>query len=208
MKNLIIIGAGGAGRETLDIALELSNIKSFKVLGFLDDFHKTGSLINDYPILGKISDWEPKKKEVFVCAIGDIEKRKAIIKLFENKNAKFINLIHPTAIISIYAKIGTGNIIFPYVWISANTIIGDYVFINSRVSIGHDAQIGNFCVISSFCDVTGYVVLEDSVFLGSHVSIAPKIKICQYSFIAIGSIVLKNTSKGSRVIGYPAKKYN
>jgi sugar O-acyltransferase (sialic acid O-acetyltransferase NeuD family) len=208
MKKLLIIGAGGAGRETLDLALEICHLEKFIIWGFLDDYYEIGTLINGYPVLGKIIDWKPFNDHVFVCALGNVEARTKIIKLFESNNAIFINLIHPTATISKSAKIGIGNIIYPYVWISSNTVIGNHVFINSRVSIGHDAHIGDLCVISGFCDITGHVVLDHSVFLGSHVSIAPKTKISNNSFIAMGSIVITNISSGSRVMGYPAKKYN
>ena len=75
-------------------------------------------------------------------------------------------------------------------------------------TLGHDSKIGNNIVISSFCDITGYVEIGDETFLGSHVSIHPKIKIGNECQIGIGSIVINNVKSGKKVFGYPAKKFD
>lgn len=207
-KNLIIIGAGGAGRETVQIAIDINKSKktNWELLGFLDDteFNKK-KMVMGLPVIGKIEGWKPKKNEVYICSIADTSLRKSIIEDLEMKGAEFINLIHPSVIISEYCNYSKGLIVYPNTVISVNTEIGKHVIINMHNSIGHDSKIGEYSVLSSFCDVTGYVNIGNSVFLGSHVTIAPKLKIGDNSVVGIGSVVTNSVKNERKVFGNPAR---
>ena len=55
MLDLVIIGAGGVGREMLSLVEEINlNSFTYNCLGFLDDQKPIGTLVNDKPILGTI----------------------------------------------------------------------------------------------------------------------------------------------------------
>ena len=90
--------------------------------------------------------------------------------------------------------------LYPNSLISVNTRVGDFITLLSS-AIGHDAVIGNYSTISSYCDITGGVKLGERVFLGSHVSIVPKRKIGDDAYVAAGSIVISNIKSGTRVFG-------
>lgn len=211
IKKVYILGAGGAGREAADIFFRMihhSNL-NYELAGFLDDEEALNDKnVNGIKVLGSINERVPKEDELFVCAISNIMIRKKIIESYQIKNAKFLNLVDPSSIISSSAVIGEGNIIYPNTVISSNVSVGDHVIINMHSTLGHDAKIGNNVVISSFCDITGYVEIGNETFLGSHVSIHPKIKIGNECQIGIGSIVINNVKNGKKVFGYPAKKFD
>jgi sugar O-acyltransferase (sialic acid O-acetyltransferase NeuD family) len=207
-KKLIIIGAGGAGREAADIffRLKMQSNLNIELIGYLDDNQNLlGREINSVKVIGS-NAWIPNEDEYFVCAIANRTIRKKIIDNFQIKNANFINLIDPSSIISNSATIGIGNIIYPYTIISSNVNVGNYNIINMHSILGHDAKIGDNNIISSFCDVTGFAEIGNSTFLGSHVSVHPKIKIGSECQIGIGSIVITDVKDGKKVFGYPAKK--
>ena len=68
MKNtlkIVIIGAGGFGKEVLSTILECNKTeKQFDVLGFIDDNESLkNSSINNFPVLGNI-DWFLNSEEV------------------------------------------------------------------------------------------------------------------------------------------------
>ena len=210
-KKLIIIGAGGAGREIAQIAYDISSTKQmdWSLYGFIDDSYIfTGENILNIPVLGNIENWIPKNDEVFICSIAKIDSRKKIIENLEKKGATFINLIHPTAIVSEFAIFEKGLVVYPFTVISTNVKIGKHVMLNMHNSIGHDAKIGNFSVLSSFCDVTGYVSIGESVFLGSHVTIAPNLQIGNNAIVGIGSVVVNSVKNGKKVFGNPSKSLN
>jgi NDP-sugar pyrophosphorylase family protein len=150
-KHLIIIGAGGAGREAVDIFFRMKNKSNIDLdlLGFLDDnISIIGVEINSVKVISSIKNWMPKENEYFVCAIANRSIRKKIIDDLTIKKAKFINLIDPSSIISKFATIGIGNIIYPNTIISSNVIVGNHVIINMNTVLGHDAKIGDNTIIS------------------------------------------------------------
>jgi sugar O-acyltransferase (sialic acid O-acetyltransferase NeuD family) len=207
-KKLILLGAGGAGREVLQIAKDIYKIEKndWILHGFLDDAPDyQNKNIDGLYVIGKINEWVPKLDEIFVCSIANIAIRKEVISDYKKKGASFISLIHPTALINETAVFGEGLIMYPNSVLSSNVMLGSHVFINFNTTIGHDAKIGKNSVISSHCDVTGNVDVGECVFLGSHVTIVPNVKIGKNSIIGIGSVVVNNIKDNMKVFGNPAK---
>jgi sugar O-acyltransferase (sialic acid O-acetyltransferase NeuD family) len=122
------------------------------------------------------------------------------------KGAQFFTLIHPTAIVGENVKIGRGVLICPYSVLTVDLTVGDFVTINLLCTIGHDAEIGDFSTLSCHCDVTGGVVLEAEVFMGSRSSILPKVRVGRGAVVGAGSVVLRKVAPGSVVFGVPAKR--
>ena len=207
-KNLLIIGAGGFGREVLQWVKDINKIKpTWNIIGFIDDNLSALEKIEcDYKVVGTIKDWKPKENERFVMAIAHPKTKQEIARNLKNKGAIFTSLIHPTASISDMAQIGEGLVMYPHSLITVNTKIGDFVTILSFNEVGHDAVIGNYCTISSYCDITGGVKLGDRVFLGSHATIIPQRKVGNDVYIGAGSVVISNLKSSIHVFGNPAVK--
>ena len=208
MNDLLIIGAGGFGREVLQWVKDINKIKpTWNIVGFIDDnVNALEKLECDYKVVGTIKDWEPKENERFIMAIAHPKTKQEIAKSMKSKGAIFTSLIHPTAFISDVAKIGEGLVMYPHSLITVNTKIGDFVTMLSFDEVGHDAVIGNYCTISSYCDITGGVKLGERVFLGSHTTIIPKRRIGDDVYIGAGSVVISNLKSSIHVFGNPAVK--
>lgn len=207
-RKLIIAGAGGCGREVAQIAIDMQNMNTvdWELYGFIDDnLQALKNITCNTPLLGSIQEWMPKADEVFVCAIGSPILREKLTTLLEIKGARFTNIIHPTVVIASSAKYEQGLVVYPFTCISVNAIIGKHVIINMHNAIGHDAHISDYSVLSSFCDVTGYVELGTKVFLASHVTIAPGLKIGDNANVGLGSVVVASIKAGKCVFGNPAK---
>ena len=76
---------------------------------------------------------------------------------------------------TLYLGLAACGVLYPNCALSNNVKIKSHVSINLSCSIGHDAVIGEFSVLSSHCDVTGGVIIGDAVMLGSRVSIIPRV---------------------------------
>lgn len=209
MKKLIIVGAGGCGREVLQWALSSpKNNRDWVVAGFIDDSEDPlKGKICEHKVLGRIIDWEPKPDELFVCAIGDPSARRMLVERLQGRGAMFESIIHPTSIVVPTATVGKGVIIYPYTVVSDNAVVGDHVIINMHNTIGHDAQIGSYSTLSSFCDIMGNVKVGNSVFAGSSVKIIPRLTVGDGAFLCAGSVVMSHIKEGTKVMGYPARKY-
>ena len=207
MKKIIIVGAGGFGRELLQWIKDInSRQQRWEILGFIDDnLQALNDIECDFPIIGSIQNWTPKQDELFACAIANPKIKEKIVNLLSDKGAIFQSIIHPSAIIGELNRIGQGFVAYPGACVTANVCIGDFVtLLNS--SIGHDAVIGDFSTISSFCDITGGVKIGKGAFLGSHATIIPQKKIGDHAYIGAGSVVISNIKENMKVMGNPAKK--
>lgn len=208
LKNLIIVGASGFGREVLVWANDtLSGQPDWAIGGFLDaNPMALGELTLSARVVGDPDTYRPTPNDRFVCAIGDPLRRLSICRSMENRGATFTTLIHPTAVVGQRCRIGKGSIVCPGVVITADATVGDHVIVNVHSSIGHNAIVGDGCTLSGHCDVTGYARLGEGVFLGSHAAVLPSIRVGDYARIGAGSVALRNVPSGVTVMGVPAKR--
>lgn len=209
MKDLILIGASGYGREINDM-IERINEKepTYNLLGFIDDNSELwGTVINGVEVLGGLDYVKENFQNKAVCAAITIAsanvKRKIVKELDEY--VSWENIIDPTAIISKYCEIGQGNLIGPFTQIGPNSKVGDFCSIVYCCSIGHDAILEDYVSAMDYCDITGYDYLEEGVYLGSSVAILPSIRICKDTTIGGGGVVVKDILAQGTYIGVPVK---
>jgi sugar O-acyltransferase (sialic acid O-acetyltransferase NeuD family) len=211
-KKLIIIGAGGFGREILAWAEDAQNASDkagddWEVYGFLDGNQEALSGFDiDLPIVGDPATHQPTSDERFVCAIGDPQTKLDVCRALVARGAQFINLIHPTALIGPRCEFGVGTILCPFAAITVDAHLGNFVTLNLRAGIGHDVQVGDGTTLNAFCDVTGGAKLGEGVFLGSHAVVAPRVSVGNYARVGAGSVVVRRVKPNSSVMGVPAKR--
>lgn len=115
MKRLIILGAGGCGREVLQWALDMNEkMHRWDFMGFLEkDKGALDGKNSSAEIIGNDDDYEIHENDEFICTVGNSVLREKIINKMERRGAKFINLIHPTSIIAHSVKLGEGGNCLP-----------------------------------------------------------------------------------------------
>lgn len=207
MKKILIIGAGGLGREAWNYLAQHPECgRSWQIAGFLDD--NAGALEKfDYPVKvqGSISEYLPKDDELLVCALGSPEIKQQVCNKLLARGAAFKTFVHHTALVGRNVILGRGCFLAAHVVITGDARLGDFVTLNCHSTCGHDVTVGDFTTLSSYCDLTGGVELGEKVFLGSHASIVPKRKIGDGAFIGAGSVVVTHLKPGKKVFGVPAK---
>ncbi len=214
-QRLVIVGAGDFAREVLWIAQEIQAAVDvpWAPAGFLDDnVDGARERLKGYgvslPVLGAISSYEPQANDVFACAIAAPRPKLAICEALQARGARFVNLLHPTAVVAPGSRIGVGIVAYRYATVSVNVTVGNFVVLNMFSSIGHDAVLGDGCTLSSHVDITGHVRVGRGVFLGSHASVLPKAKIGNFATVGAGSVVLRSVKEETSVIGVPAKRFD
>ena len=149
MKHLIILGAGGMGRQVFSFAKSCNGFgKDYDIKGFLDDDPNAMKCFPGYPpVLGTVDGYPIEEDDVFFNSIGDIQAKKQCIQKILFKGGDFLTLIHPTAQVSPDTKIGRGCMLGSYVGIGVETTIGDFCLLQSKCTIGHDVVVGDFARI-------------------------------------------------------------
>jgi sugar O-acyltransferase (sialic acid O-acetyltransferase NeuD family) len=207
MKELVIVGAGGFGREVLEWADGMAACgRDWTIKGYLDDFpadRLKGTI--SVPVLGTPDQYEPQDGDIFVCAVGNPRMRKRLQSLLTARGAVFVSLVHPTAIVCKTAVLGHGVIVCPYALVSADATVGDGSVVYYHSSVDHDARVESWVQISGHCDIAGAAKIGAEVFLGSHSVVLPGVTVGGGAIVGAGAIVAEDVAAGNTVVGVPAR---
>lgn len=208
MDKIIVIGASGHGKVIVE-AIELEN--KYTVHGFVDSFKQEGENILGYEVLGTESIIPELVKQGVtkgVIAIGDnwircqmYEKIKSLSPDFE-----FVSVIHPSAIISNYVKIGIGSVVLPSGKINTDAIIGDFCIVNTNANLGHDSIMHNFSSLAPSTTTGGNVTIGAFSAISIGANINQNITIGQHTVIGTGSAVTRHIGDYKVAYGVPAKE--
>jgi sugar O-acyltransferase (sialic acid O-acetyltransferase NeuD family) len=202
-KRLMIIGAGGHGKVVADIAMKMS---LWSDIAFLDD-NATVKSNSGFPILGRIAQaLDFKDNTDFFIAIGNNAMRRKLQEWLESHRCSFVNLIHPTAVIAPDVEIGLGTSIMANVVINSATVIKKGCIINTSSSIEHDNTVGEFVHVSPGVRTAGGVVLGDDVWLGIGSIVSNNVKICNYTIVGAGAVVIHDLVESGKYVGNPVRK--
>ena len=211
MKDIVIYGAGGFGRE-IACLIKLINEKERKwnVVGFLDDNPEIKGTVNEYgKVLGGI-DWinSYNKPLAVAVAVGSSADVQDISSKINNLHVDFPNIIAPsvTFLDKESVRMGEGNIICSSCLISCNVTIGNFNLMNGFIPVGHDTVIGNYNVIMPSTNISGRVSIGDRNFLGVKSTVLQCVKIGNDVRIGAGSVLMRNTKDGNLYMGNPAVK--
>jgi len=212
MKDIVIYGAGGLGRE---VASVLNNFfpegEPRRFVGFFDDGKQMGEPISHFgKCLGGINElnaW-PTPIEVALCFGNGITSKTVCSKII-NPNVSFPNLIsRDFSILDKQTfKIGKGNIITGGCTVTTNITIGDFNLLNGSVVFGHDAQVGSYNTFMPGCRISGEVTIGDCCLFGSMSFVKQCLKIGDNVRLSPLSPLLTNPKDDSLYIGNPAKKF-
>jgi len=209
MKKLVIIGAGGLGREVLQYVKDMNKESSeYEILGFIDENKSLwGSKLNGAYVIGDFSKLSELKEQIHaVCAVANPEMKKALVKAGHDKGLIYVNIVHPLAYVADDVNMGEGIIVGPYTVISTNADIGDHVIINPQCGIGHDTKIDSYTTLYWNVNLAGFTYVEKAVEIGSKAFIKQNVKIGYESIIGAGAVVTKDVKPGSKVVGVPARE--
>ena len=209
MKDLIIFGASGFGREVAWATERLNKKKpTWNILGFMDDDESIqGTEINGYKVLGKAADVVNYPEAYFVVAVGASRTREKIVSNIKtiNPDIKFGTVIDPSVEMSEFVTIGEGTIICAHTIITVNIEIGSHVIINLDCTVGHDAVLKDFVTLYPSVNVSGITNIGYAVELGTGMQIIQGKTVGDYSIVGAGAVVVKDIPAKCTAVGSPAK---
>lgn len=206
MKDIVIIGAGGFGREVAWLIEEINKEKpTWNIIGFVDDNEEVqGESFNGYKVIGTI-DWLKKQKVNVVSAIGDPITKKKVFDRLGNSENSYPVLIHPNVVCSNSVCIGEGTIICAGNILTVNINIGKHVIVNLDCTIGHDAIVGDYSTILPSVNISGLSKIGECVSMGTGAAVIQGINIGENSIVGAGAVVVKDLPENCTAVGAPAK---
>jgi sugar O-acyltransferase (sialic acid O-acetyltransferase NeuD family) len=205
MKDIVIIGAGGFGKEVAWLIEQINRVnQTWNLLGYVDDNKPVGTEINGTPILGPI-DWLKDQKLSMVCSISQPTIRHQIVEALINTQNEFVTLIHPKIEFSDSVTIGAGSLICEGAKFTVNISIGNHVIIYHDSIICHDTIINDYCTILPSVNISGNVHIDHMTTLGTGSKVIQNLKIGSNVMIGAGSVVIRDIGDNLTAVGVPAK---
>jgi sugar O-acyltransferase (sialic acid O-acetyltransferase NeuD family) len=212
IKDLVIYGAGGYGREVACLIHAINSAKKeWNLIGFFDDGLPIG-YSNEYgTILGGIDDLNNWKNKIsVVMAIGNPPLLKSVIDKMKNSRIDFPNIIAPDTRFLDRKNFSMeyGNLLGFRTVISCNVHIGCFNNFNTSVFLGHDTKVGNYNMFNPSVRISGEVIIGNGNFFGVNSIVLQRKKICNWIVLGANSVIIRKTKDNTTYIGNPAIELN
>ncbi len=206
-----ICGAGGLGREVLELADQINKIynKWSKIIFIETEHFISNKTINITKNEVKTFDEAIIQYDIedinFIIAVGEPIIREKISNKINSLNYNLTTLIHPNVHIPKSTKINKGVVICSQAIISCDVEIKNNVYIQPNALIGHDCIIEENTVISGLVHLAGKCHVGQNTYLGMNVCVKENVSIGKYSIIGMASVVMKDIPDYVIALGNPAR---
>lgn len=204
MHKTLIFGCGAQGRIVLELLRAQGRSEGIE---FVDDNPTFwGMAIHGARIGGfdHVKNYDRDQCEVIV-ALGHPSRRLKLAQRLAAHGFRFMNAVHPSAIVAPSAKMGVGNVVSAGSIINTDAQIGSHTLINTSVVVEHDCRIEDGATLSPGVTMGGRVLIKERAFLGVRAVVLPRMTIGADSIVAAGSVVTKDVPERALVVGVPAR---
>ena len=212
-EDLVIVGAGGFGRETADVVEAVNQTAGpspWRLLGLVDDALTPANArrleARGLSHLGTIedllaSDLRPR----YVVGIGSPGVRRRVADRLDAAGFSAAVVVHPHATVGSEVSIGEGTVICAGARVTTNIRLGRHVHLNPNVTVGHDTDIGDFVSLNPACSVSGECTVGPEVLVGVGAVVLNQITVGAGAVVGAAACVVRDVEQGATVKGVPAR---
>ncbi len=208
MRDIVIYGAGGAGREVAQLLADINErAPQWSVLGFLsDDAAWHGRTVGDLPVLGG-SEWVHARGQPIAVAlgVGSPAVKHRLVERVRTPFVSFPTLVHPTVSVGRRVSIGEGTIVCTASVITVDIRLGAFCMVNHGCTITHDDVLGDYTTLAPGVNVSGNVMVGEGTDIGTGSQIIQGVSIGAWSIVGAGAVVCRDLPANVTAVGVPAR---
>ena len=210
---LIVVGAGGFGREVLDLIDAVNGASDepvFELLGVIDST-PIGPNIDllakrNVKYLGDETQWfSGGQSAQYVIGIGDPHVRQAVDERFLDAGFSPATIVHPQSLLGSGCVVGAGSVICAGAIVATEVTLGRHVHLNPRATVGHDSILGNYVSVNPSATISGNVKVGDNTLIGAASVILQGLTVGDHSVIGAAACVVRDVPSATTVKGVPAR---
>ena len=206
------MGAGGFGREALDVAEAAIRAGAhLRVLGVVDTQPSEVNLgllrARGVAYLGTEDGWLSGDRAgvAYLVGVGSPAAREQIARRFDAAGLDAVTVIHPAAVIGTQATLGAGTVICAGAQLSTNVTAGRHVHVNPGAIVGHDATIEDFVSLNPAAVVSGNVLVGRGTLIGAGAVVLQGRRVGAGATVGAAACVVRDVEPGTVVKGVPAR---
>ena len=198
VSSLIIFPCNATAREVLD-SLSVPVV-------FVDD-EKSGTSVYGIPIEGREAFVRLPSWQVLAVNGGPntFRRRKEIITGLDVEYGRWATVVHSSAAVSKYAKIGRNVYIGPNATVHAGAVIDDHALVMAGAVVHHDCFVGAYSIVGGGAVLAGESIVGDGVFVGAGSCVRQRSTIGSGALVGMGAVVVKDVAPFAVVAGNPAR---
>jgi len=207
MRSLFIYGAGGFGREIMDVARRSQAAQpKWTDIYFIDDFctddTRYGARVFGFDAA---CTWMQSEPGEVVIAIGEPAARMQMRERVEAGQIPLGQVLDPSVIVATTAQLAVGVVIAPLCSVSSDARIHANAAVNTLSIVGHDVVVGENAVISSMVNLGGKCHVGRNSYIGMGALIKEGVRIGEYAIVGMGSVVYNDIPDQMIALGNPAR---
>ena len=200
---IVLIGMSGNMLEIFE-AVELN----YSVKAILDDGEKfSGTEFEGIPILplSRVGDFPEARFLFLIGSERSFAHRGRLVDGLGLAADRFATVVHPSARVSRFARLGRGVVLYQGVTITANATLGDHVMVLPHSVVHHDVTIGACSLVGSGVTLAGGCRIGHSCSVGSASSVRNGVAVGDGALVGMAANVVRDVAPGAVVAGNPAR---
>jgi sugar O-acyltransferase (sialic acid O-acetyltransferase NeuD family) len=212
-RPVVVIGAGGFGREALDVVEAVNAVATnpvFDVLGVVDDAPSEVNLERlrrrGATYRGTLADWLDRSVDAgVVIGVGAPAARRRLDEMLTGAGLDAVTVVHPAAGVGSATRLGAGTVVCAGAQVSTDVTTGRHVHVNPNATIGHDTVLEDYVSVNPAATVSGECRIGAEVLVGAGATILQGLEVGAGAVVGAAACVVRDVRPGVVVKGVPAR---